>query len=75
MTLSTEQRDALKRQVVACLRNEPETRQIVLFGFRIDRQLPTPERAREGSEWAPLAVHSGGAVPAPCRARCGHGLR
>lgn len=32
MTLSPEQRDELKRQVVACLRNEPEVRRIVLFG-------------------------------------------
>ncbi len=32
MTLTAEQRDELKRQVVACLRNEPEVRRIVLFG-------------------------------------------
>ena len=32
MTLSPEQRDELKRQVVACLHNEPEVRRIVPFG-------------------------------------------
>ena len=32
MTLSPEQRDELKRQVVACLRNETKVRRIVLFG-------------------------------------------
>jgi len=32
VTLTAEERDALKQQVVACLRNEPEVRRIVLFG-------------------------------------------
>ena len=32
MTLTAEERDALKQQVVACLRDEPEVRRIVLFG-------------------------------------------
>lgn len=32
MTLTPEERNALKQQVVACLRNEPEVRRIVLFG-------------------------------------------
>ena len=30
MTLTPEERDALKQQVVACLRNEPEVRRIVI---------------------------------------------
>jgi len=32
VTLTAEPRDELKRQVVACLRNEPEVRRIVPFG-------------------------------------------
>lgn len=32
MTLTAAERDGLKQQVVACLRNEPEVRRIVLFG-------------------------------------------
>jgi len=32
MTLTAEERDALKRQVVACLCNEPEVQRSVLFG-------------------------------------------
>jgi predicted nucleotidyltransferase len=32
VTLTPEERDALKQQVVACLRNEPEVQRIVLFG-------------------------------------------
>lgn len=32
MALTPEAREALKRQVVACLRNEPEVQRIVLFG-------------------------------------------
>jgi predicted nucleotidyltransferase len=31
-TLTAKERDALKQQIVACLRNEPEVRRIVLFG-------------------------------------------
>ena len=41
MTLTAEERDALKQQVVACLRNEPEVRRIVLFGSFI--RSPSPQ--------------------------------
>lgn len=40
MTLTTEERDALKRQVVACLQNEPEVRRIVLFGSFVGNSSP-----------------------------------
>ena len=40
MTLTAEERDALKQQVVACLRNEPEVRRIVLFGSFIGSSSP-----------------------------------
>jgi uncharacterized protein len=40
VTLTAEERDALKQQVVACLRNEPEVRRIVLFGSFIESSSP-----------------------------------
>ena len=40
MTLTAEERDALKQQVVACLRNEPEVRRIVLFGSFVGGSSP-----------------------------------
>jgi len=40
MVLTTEEREALKRQVVACLRNEPEIRRIILFGSFVGNPAP-----------------------------------
>ncbi len=40
MTFTAEERDALKQQVVACLRNEPEVRRIVLFGSFVASSAP-----------------------------------
>ena len=40
MTLSPEQRETIKRQVVDCLRNEPEVCRVVVFGSFVAS--PTP---------------------------------
>lgn len=40
MTLSTEEREALKRQVAACLSNEPEIRRVVVFGSFVTSPAP-----------------------------------
>ncbi len=60
MTLTAEERDALKRQVVACLRNEPEVRRIVLFGSFVgsaspqDMDVAVFQESEEG--YLPLAL-------------------
>ncbi|HSC70081.1 MAG TPA: nucleotidyltransferase domain-containing protein [Candidatus Methylomirabilis sp.] len=40
MRLTPEERTELKQQVVACLRNEPEVRRIVLFGSFVGSASP-----------------------------------
>jgi predicted nucleotidyltransferase len=40
VTLTPEERDALKQQLVECLCNEPEVRRIVLFGSFVESPSP-----------------------------------
>lgn len=40
MTLSREERERLKREVVACLSGEPEVRRVVLFGSFVTSPAP-----------------------------------
>lgn len=60
MALSREQRDELKQQAVACLRNEPEIRRIVLFGSFVagpspqDVDVAVYQESEEG--YLPLAL-------------------
>jgi hypothetical protein len=50
VTLTPEERDALKQQVVACLRNEPEVRRIVLFGSFVGSPSPQDEEGGQYDE-------------------------
>lgn len=60
MPLSGAEREALKQQVVACLRNEPEIRRIVLFGSFVrslaphDLDVAVFQESNEG--YLPLAL-------------------
>ncbi len=60
VTLTVQERDALKQQVMACLRNEPEVRRIVPFGSFVASPVPQDldvavfQKSQE--EYLPLAL-------------------